>query len=113
MTRTRKLTWMLMSLMIVFNCTTTWAQTITSEIYQAAQNRAVQQILVSARSQDPILRANALEAAEALPNRIRPLVQQALMDQESVVRYAALVTIGKLKLSDVATNAKQFLNDPF
>ena len=112
MTRTRKLTWMLMSLMIVFNCTTTWAQTITSEIYQAAQNRAVQQILVSARSQDPILRANALEAAEALPNRIRPLVQQALMDQESVVRYAALVTIGKLKLSDVATNAKQFLNDP-
>lgn len=90
----------------------TWAQALTADIFQAAQSRAVQQILVSARSQDPVLRANALEAAESLPNRIGPLVQQAMMDSEPLVRYAALLTIGKLKVSGVAANARQYLNDP-
>ena len=106
------MTWMLLILAVLLPCSSAWAEPLTAEIYQAAQNRAVQQILISARSKDPILRANALEAAEALPNRIGPLVQQALMDQAAVVRYAALVTIGKLKLSGVATNAQQYLNDP-
>jgi HEAT repeat protein len=112
MMQSRSLTWMLLTLTVTLSTPKLWSQPLTKDIYQAAQNRAVQQILVSARSQDPILRANALEAAEALPNRIGPLVQQALMDQEPVVRYAALLTIGKLKVAGVATNARQYLNDP-
>ncbi len=84
---------------------------IPVNVKQAAQTRAVQQILVSARSADPILRANAIEAAEALPRRIGPLVQQALNDPHPVVRYAALVTIGKLKIAGVAPSARSFLQD--
>ncbi|MBL4700060.1 MAG: HEAT repeat domain-containing protein [Phycisphaeraceae bacterium] len=112
MIRTRCMTWMLLIIFTLLPASSAWSQVLTADIYQAAQNRAVQQILVSARSEDRILRANALEAAEALPNRIGPLVQQALMDPQEVVRYAALVTIGKLKISGVATNARQYLNDP-
>ncbi len=112
MMQSRKWTWMWLTLAMILPTTQLQAQPLTADIFQAAQNRAVQQILVSAKSQDPILRANALEAAEALPNRIGPLVQQALMDQSPVVRYAALLTIGKLKLSGVAANARQFINDP-
>ncbi|MFG0251030.1 MAG: HEAT repeat domain-containing protein [Phycisphaeraceae bacterium JB051] len=112
MMQPRKWTWMWLTLAMILPAAQLQAQPLTADIFQAAQNRAVQQILVSARSQDPILRANALEAAEALPNRIGPLVQQALMDQSAVVRYAALLTIGKLKLSGVAANARQFINDP-
>jgi HEAT repeat protein len=112
MMQSRKWTWMLLMLAMILPATQLQAQPLTADIFQAAQNRAVQQILVSAKSQDPILRANALEAAEALPNRLGPLVQQALMDQSSVVRYAALLTIGKLKLSGVAANARQYINDP-
>ena len=80
MMQSRKWTWMWLTLAMILPATQIQAQPLTADIFQAAQNRAVQQILVSARSQDPILRANALEAAEALPNRIGPLVQQALMD---------------------------------
>ncbi|HCD35090.1 MAG TPA: hypothetical protein DER01_21975 [Phycisphaerales bacterium] len=112
MMRSRNWTWMMLTLALLLPMSILHAQPLTADIYQAAQNRAVQQILVSAKSQDPILRANALEAAESLPNRISPLVQQALMDNEEVVRYAALLTIGKLKLSGVAANARQYLNDP-
>lgn len=111
MMQTRNWTWMWLALAFVLPMSLLQAQPLTADIYQAAQNRAVQQILVSAKSQDPILRANALEAAESLPNRIGPLVQQAMMDPEPVVRYAALLTIGKLKISGVAANARQYLND--
>ncbi|MCC6579374.1 MAG: HEAT repeat domain-containing protein [Phycisphaeraceae bacterium] len=81
-------------------------------VLRAAQSRAVQQILVSARSKEAFLRANAIEAAEALPARIGPLVQRGLDDPDPVVRFASLATIGKLKLSGVAPNARQLLQDP-
>lgn len=76
-----------------------------------AQQRAAQQVLVSARSSRADIRANAIEAAEALSNRREALCQLALTDADPVVRFAALTVIGKLQLSSVAPGARTLLDD--
>ena len=74
--------------------------------------KAIEQILASSRSKDPFQRANAIEASQALPQRVIPFVQLGMDDPNPAVRFVALATIGKLKLREVAPGARRLLNDP-
>lgn len=73
--------------------------------------RAIDQVLESARCDDPYLRANALETAKNLPDRVVPLVHLGLEDEAAVVRFTALATVGKLRLAEVAVSTRGLLAD--
>ncbi len=77
-----------------------------------ARGWAVAQVLESIRSDSPYLRANAIETAQRLPRRVVPLVQLGLDDSAPVVRFAALATIGKLRLHNLAPAAERLVADP-
>ncbi|MEE9212150.1 MAG: HEAT repeat domain-containing protein [Phycisphaeraceae bacterium] len=77
-----------------------------------ARPRAIEQVLTSARSDDPFLRANAIEAAQSLPGRALPLVQLALDDEHPAVRFAALVTVGQLRFNAAVPAATRLRDDP-
>lgn len=77
----------------------------------AAWERAIEQVRASGRSDDAFLRANAIEAAQMLPDHVVPMVQLGLEDRGSAVRFAALATIGKLRLTDLAPSARARLRD--
>ena len=74
--------------------------------------QAVEQVLASSRSQDPFLRANALEAGQHLPQRIIPMVQLALGDAHPAVRFASASVLGKLRLDAISSAVTPLLNDP-
>jgi HEAT repeat protein len=80
--------------------------------FRAMRDRAVEQILASAQGDDPFLRANAIEAAQNLPDRVVPLVQLGLSDAHPAPRFVALVTIGKLRLKSLAVGLGRFDDDP-
>lgn len=84
----------------------------TESILAAVKERAIEQVLNSSRSPDPFLRANAVEAMQPLPDRALPLAQLGLDDEHEAVRFASLVTIGRLKLTPLGTAAAQRINDP-
>ena len=75
----------------------------------AARPRAIDLVCAAARSQDVAERAHGLEAAQYLPERATPLLALGLEDQSPVVRYVAAVTIGKLKVRDLAPAVRQRL----
>ena len=83
-----------------------WRETLADR-----RDKAIEQVLVSARSEDPFLRANAIEAAQSIPQRALPLVQLALDDPNPVVRFAALMTVGQLKLHATIPMARRLLED--
>ena len=76
-----------------------------------ARERAVQLVLDASRSEDPRERAAAIEAAGAVPGRALPMAQLALSDENAGVRFAALVTIGKLQLVGLGPAALDLAND--
>lgn len=86
---------------------TSWRQALAD-----AYPKAVDQVLASARSQDVFLRANAIEAASALPQRVGPLVQLGLEDPNPIVRFAAAATVGRLKLRGMAPALDRVRHDP-
>ncbi|MCX5659152.1 MAG: HEAT repeat domain-containing protein [Planctomycetota bacterium] len=75
------------------------------------RDRAVQQILTSSRSADAFLRANSIEAAGALTDRVVPLAQLGLEDPHPAVRFAAAAQIGRLKLKSLAPACRKLLDD--
>jgi HEAT repeat protein len=72
----------------------------------ALAQKAWDQVLASAQSKDPFCRDRAIEAATPAVDRVAPLAQRGIDDESPVVRFVALVTIGKLKLKDLAPAAK-------
>ncbi|MEX0777238.1 MAG: HEAT repeat domain-containing protein [Phycisphaeraceae bacterium] len=82
------------------------------QIMREARDLAIKQVVASSQSEDAYLRANAMETARYLPNRATPMVQRALDDPAAPVRFAALVTMGRLKLADLAPAARRRLDDP-
>ena len=76
------------------------------QILRKAKDQAVKRIAVAARSDQPELRMNAIEAMQPLPNRARPLAELGLNDDNKAVRFAALVTVGKLELKSLGEAAK-------
>lgn len=73
--------------------------------------RALGVVLSLARDRDAVLRANAIEAMQPMPDRAAALVARGLGDQRPVVRYAACVTAGMLKLESVADAMRPLTGD--
>lgn len=86
--------------------TEAWAQPMSK-----AEPRAVQVLLEASRSEDALLRMHAVEGAKSMPNRALPMVQLALEDANPAVRFAALVTTGRLKLDSLGPRALRLSND--
>ncbi|MEX1017027.1 MAG: HEAT repeat domain-containing protein [Phycisphaeraceae bacterium] len=81
------------------------------ELLASARGEAIDQLLASSRSADPYLRANAIEAAQVVPDRALPMVQLALEDEHPAVRFAALVTIGRLKPDGVGASVRELVTE--
>lgn len=73
---------------------------------------AIREVIAASKSDDPFLRANAIEAMRPLPERARALITLGVDDPASVVRFAALMTAGELQMKHVEQAAKRRLNDP-
>ncbi|MFW5681997.1 MAG: HEAT repeat domain-containing protein [Phycisphaeraceae bacterium] len=74
--------------------------------------KAIREVIAASKSDDPFLRANAIEAMRPLPERARALINLGVDDPASVVRFAALMTAGELRMQHVEQAAKRRLNDP-
>ena len=81
-------------------------------ILRSAGDRAIEVVLDASQSGDPRARAAALEAAQSVPSRARPLLQLALSDENAGVRFAALVVIGQLQLDGLGPAAYELAGDP-
>jgi len=77
-----------------------------------AKPKAVQILLNASRSEDALLRMHAVEASRSMPHRALPMVQLALGDENPAVRFAALVTAGRLELEAIGGQALRISNDP-
>lgn len=75
----------------------------------ALREQAIQEVLTAARTQDPLLRTHAAEAAQFLGDRAVPVLQLALEDSSVPVRFAALATIGRTKIASLAPEGHRFL----
>ncbi|MFM9958191.1 MAG: HEAT repeat domain-containing protein [Phycisphaerales bacterium] len=65
-----------------------------------------------ARSDNALLRANAIEGMQPAPSRCEPLVRAGLADENLGVRFTAAMTVGRLKLKASAPLVKPLLRDP-
>ena len=73
---------------------------------------AIDLLLEAARSDMPVLRANALEALRSAPEAAGPALRDGLADENRGVRFVAAMTIGKLGMRDLATEVEPLLEDP-
>src|SRR5690606_5160331 len=76
------------------------------------KDKALEQVLLSSRGENPFLRANAIEAIQPLPNRALPMAQLGLNDNHPAVRFSALVTIGKLRFANLLPTVRKLRDDP-
>lgn len=82
------------------------------KIIDAHYEKALSIASQMADSSDPFLRANAIEALQPVPERVLLLVQKGLNDPATVVRFASLVTIGKLKFDSLGSQTVKYFDDP-
>ena len=78
----------------------------------AHEARAMEVALAAARSPRAELRANAIEALQHRATAAQPVVMMAVDDPSAAVRFAALVTGGKLKLPAIEGPARRRVGDP-
>lgn len=64
-----------------------------------------------ARSDNALMRANAIEGMSPAPARCETLVRAGLADDNLGVRYAAALTVGRLKLKNSAPMVRPLLTD--
>ncbi len=75
------------------------------------RERAIDQIQQSSRSNDPAVRANAVEAAGRVKGRLKSVVTKGLSDPNLGVRAVAATTIGRAGLKDLAESTRPLLTD--
>lgn len=83
-----------------------------SRLVKANYDKAIDIALKTAKSEDPFLRSNAIEALQPVPAEVLLLVREGVDDPAAVVRFASLMTIGELKFKSLAPVAMTKLNDP-
>lgn len=71
---------------------------------------AVSVVLKAAASEDPTLRANAIESAGLAPRRLSQAITAGLTDRNEGVQAVALMSIGRYKLSDFVPRVKPLLD---
>ena len=106
-------TWLVMAAWVVLGgAVLPGAAPATAGPIKDAEPQAVQTLLEASRSEQALLRMNAIEAAKSMPDRAQPMVQLALDDPNPAVRFAALVTAGRLELEGIGRRALTLANDP-
>lgn len=75
------------------------------------RDAAVEILLQAADSEDPLLRANAIEALHATPQYLTPILKQGLLDSNRGVRFVAAMTVGDLKMTEIAHLLSPLLED--
>jgi HEAT repeat protein len=76
------------------------------------REQAIAVIEESARSADPQVRANAVEAAGRASGRLKTIVEKGLVDPNVGVRSVAAMTVGRSKIRDLAERCRSLLDDP-
>jgi HEAT repeat protein len=76
------------------------------------RQRSIDVLVEASMGDAPALRSNALEAIQVMPDRALPLTQKGLVDPNPAVRFAAVVTAGKMKFNSLATSIEPLLKDP-
>jgi HEAT repeat protein len=83
-----------------------------AEVLLEDRRRAAIDLLVQAsESSNPLLRAHAIEALSLAPNHIENVARRALADENRGVRFAAAMTVGRLKLTTIAPLVQPLLHD--
>ncbi|MCA9294426.1 MAG: HEAT repeat domain-containing protein [Phycisphaerales bacterium] len=75
------------------------------------RERTLEMLNAFSFNENALLRANAIEALQAVPSRAEPVAAAALGDDNPGVRYAAAMTIGKLRLKGIAPQVRPLLRD--
>jgi HEAT repeat protein len=75
------------------------------------RDRAVRVIVAMSTDRNPMLRSNAIEAMQPLPERALPLTQAGLDDGHPAVRYAAVVTAGMKDFRSLNDAIRPLLGD--
>ena len=76
-----------------------------------AKPRAYAVVEATGSSESSRVRLAGLEAAQHAPDAALPLAQAGLVDENPAVRFAALVTIGKLKITKLADATADLMKD--
>lgn len=76
------------------------------------REQAIAVIEESARSADPQVRANAVEAAGRASGRLKSIVEKGLVDPNVGVRSVAAMTVGRSRITDLAERCRSLLDDP-
>lgn len=75
---------------------------------------ATKNVLGAAKSEVPLLRAHALEAIKLADlHEGYPAIISGLDDKAGVVRFAACIAAGELRLPQASAGAKRLLDDPY
>lgn len=78
----------------------------------ALRERALDLLVEASRSNDALIRANAIEGLQSAPQRAEPVVRAGLVDTNLGVRFVAAMTIGQLRLRESVPFVRPLLNDP-
>ncbi|MEM6749398.1 MAG: hypothetical protein AAGA57_04290 [Planctomycetota bacterium] len=83
----------------------------TAPTWASLQARAIEQATRGAQSDNPRIRANALEALTPVPEVAAPLLASGAQDHKAVVRFAALVTAGRARVQVVGPIAERLATE--
>jgi len=72
---------------------------------------ALEILTEASRSDRPVLRANAIEAMQMMPERALPMARRGLNDPNPAVRFAAVVTAGMLGFESLAGDIEPLVED--
>jgi HEAT repeat protein len=87
------------------------AEPVQSPVAVDAREQAIDLLLQAAGSAEPLLRANAIEALHAAPERLEPAVRSGLGDENQGVRFVAAMMVGRQRLTSLAGLVEPLLAD--
>jgi len=87
------------------------AEPVQSPVAVGVREQAIDLLLQAAGSAEPLLRANAIEALHAAPERLEPVVRRGLGDENQGVRFVAAMTVGRQRLTSLAGRVEPLLAD--
>ena len=79
--------------------------------YAKIRDVAIELLLEAVDADDPLLRANSIEALHAVPKYLAPAVQRGLVDKNHGVRYVAAMTVGQLQMRNISHLLEPLLDD--
>lgn len=79
--------------------------------FEVIQDASIELLLQAADAEDPLIRANAIEALHARPQYLEPVVREHLADENRGVRYVAAMTVGRMEMATLAPLLVPLLED--